>query len=55
MIHATHMNDAGPPHMMENPPGCMHSVQKNVNLIDLDVYITLTHLLTSEILKALLT
>ena len=55
MIHATCMNDVGPPHVIENPPGHMHSVQKNVNLIDLDVYIISTHLLTFKILRARLT
>ena len=34
------MNNAGPSHVMQNPPECMHGVQNNANLIDLDVYIS---------------
>ena len=39
---------------INSPPGCKHSVQRNENPLDLDVYISSTHLLTFKILIALL-
>ena len=46
------MNDAGPPHVMENSPGHKHNVQKKeTNRTRLH---TSTDLLTFEILRALL-
>ena len=38
----------GQPHVMDNSLGHKHSVQKNEILLDLAVYIGLTHLLTSK-------
>ena len=42
MILATQMNDAGTPHVMENPPGHMQCAWKNPNLTNLYVYIIST-------------